>query len=110
MDRAQLAVGQPVMLYDGGGSARPSRITWIGRDWLKVDGYREKLRIDTQKLPGAVGHGVHWRTLEQYAEETARSDALAFLQSQGISVDWRSPWRDRIVELADLIRGTPNKS
>ncbi len=111
MDRSELVIGQKVKIVSGGGrhtSTYDGAVTKISRAWCEItrDGYgrSERFRIDDQSDGSGIGYGVHFYTLDQWERQQRESEARAYLREQGISVEYGSPWRDRVIELAELIK------
>lgn len=89
----------------------PVRVTKAARVWLTMEPTNGqkwpseyRMRRDTQD----DGNDSHYRnrfvTAEQYAYDRREAEAAEFLKDQGIEIGFRSPWRNRRSELADLIR------
>ncbi len=115
MSRPELgavAVGDEVFVREGGhrGSARPATIAKVGRVWLTLksteSGREWRMRRDRQTTGSGVGYETSFCTPDQLAYDRQASAASAFLQGQGISVNFGSPWwdSDGRIALADLIR------
>jgi hypothetical protein len=98
-------VGDTVMLCQPRREPREATVTKVARVWITVgEGYREeKFRRDTQ-ADGPDGYGKRFYTLTQWAEKRQRDEATTFLREQGIDLRNDSPWRDREIELAEVLR------
>jgi hypothetical protein len=125
----ELKVGQEVMVRRSPNDMRgrrpaseryiPAVITKVARVWIEIErtcGDREKLpswsiyrwrmRQDSQdEGTQFTGSNASFATLEQHAWDQTRNWAFEVLSENGIRLDMDSPWRDREVELADLITG-----
>jgi hypothetical protein len=112
MKRNGINVGDTVIVSGGGRRAVPERgtVVKIGRVWVNVNregqqwGWR--FRLDTQH-DGGNGYGTRFWTLEQWAQAQLNAAAESFLREQDVSIGYRSPWRERAVELATLMGWTP---
>lgn len=108
----KVELGQPVMVATGyKASAQPGEIVKIGRVWIEIKteagkGWHQngRFRLDDQTDGSKIGVSAHFYTLEQWAEKERRGAALEFLKSQGITLEYGSPWRGREAELAALVR------
>lgn len=103
----KVEMNEPVVIIDGGRSkARRGDVVKIGRVWIEVQpegygpGYTLRFRLDTQTNGSQIGVPARFYTLDQWAEKQRRAEATAFLHEQGISIDNRSLWRGREIELA----------
>jgi len=115
----ELAVGQDVIVYLSSNDSRrktrdqtrvPARVTKAARVWIELervgDGYPKtwRMRRDVQgegtQYPGS---NAHFATKEQYEWDETAAWAHGILREQGITVEHRSPWKNREIELADLI-------
>lgn len=114
MDIVKVKVGDEVVVSNGRGT-KPYRATVekVARVWITVrptgssHALTERFRLNDQTdgWTGAGGPGRFY-TLEQWAEREAEMAAQAFLREQGITLEWGSPWRKRLPELADAVRKT----
>jgi hypothetical protein len=105
-------LGQQVIMIEGSGKSQIEKrgtVTKIGRVWIEVtrDGqtWTQRYRLDDQTDGSNYAARARFRTLDQWAEQKRQIEAERFLREQGIEVGYRSPWRERVVELAELIRG-----
>lgn len=114
MERHEIAVGQPVIIYEGNHSRymtdRRGTVTAVARVWITVqpDGhsspyYARRFRLDTQTDGGDVAP-ARFYTLEQWAEWERHIAARDYLREQGISISHAGVWHRREAELADIIR------
>jgi hypothetical protein len=89
----------------------PATVVKVGRVWIELVStdkhqYRMswRMRRDTQdqdtRYPGS---SASFLTMDQYAWTETRNGALATIHDHGLTVESRSPWRGREVELADLL-------
>lgn len=110
----KVEVGQTVIVTDEYGHAKQNAyrgtVVKVARVWIDVHcegqqwGWR--FRLDTQTDGGDIGYRPRFYTLDQWAEKLQRDAADAFLRGQDVTVGYRSPWRDRKVELAQLMGWT----
>lgn len=90
---------------------RLGRISSVARVWLVIDevggsGLSWRMRIATQS-EGNESYpqfDARFLTLDQDAAERRRDAASEYLEDKGITIDRRSSWRGREVELADLLK------
>lgn len=115
-----LTVGQKVLVIEADHYRRksepvPATVTKVARVWVTLTEItarphpREwRMRIDVQRENHRDYSQLDARfvTPEQWAYEHRETEARAFLKEERITIEYGSPWRDRAVELADLIRGT----
>lgn len=107
----KVEIGQTVMVTDGYGRAKTNvirgEVVKIGRVWIDVHregkGWGWRFRLDTQTDGGTIGTPPRFYTLGQWAEKERQDNAAAFLLAQGVMVEYASPWRKRMVELARLM-------
>lgn len=119
---AGLKVGDTVIVVDRSsgreGQTYRATVEKAARVWLTLimvpdtkNGERYlrtwRLRRDTQGEGGTVyGHPTCFYTLEQWAAREAETDARKVLSAAGISVDYGSPFRTRLlIELAACVQG-----
>lgn len=85
-----------------------TRTSW---DNIVVPERTWRMRMDTQnEATEFSGSNDQFLTLPQYQWQIARDWARSVLTEQGIRLDTDSPWRKRIVELADLLSKTVDTS
>jgi hypothetical protein len=107
-----------------GQSASTVRVVGVGPKYVHVidarwfDGYdaaRDKWRVrkfliedqEEGERGTRVGYAATIATVEQREyDDLARDAALTYLREQGLTVERRSPWWHREVELANLLRFT----
>lgn len=115
MDKAMIdvKVGETVKVveYDGrrqnGQNAKDATVIKVARVWItvKVGTWREiKLRRDNQTDGSGYGYATCFYTSAQWEERARRTEAMAFLREQGITVEHKSPWKDREVDLAAMLK------
>lgn len=92
----------------------PAVVVKAARVWIELeraDGLRGswRMRRDTQDEGTQYsGSNARFLTVEQHAWEETRDWADSVLRDNGITLDARSPWRGREIQLADLLaKGTP---
>lgn len=85
---------------------QPGKVVKVGRVWIDVDvdSFTLRYRLDTQTNGSQYGSPPRFYTLDQWAEKQREDEARDYLREQGIEFSYVSPWRRRLVELADLIR------
>ncbi len=111
MERPKLgtvAVGDRVFVGRSGSYA-PARITQAGPQVITVlpDSASKAIRFvrETQRqVGGGPNNALEMTTLEQRTYDERKRDAQRFLQVQGITPRFDTPWWGREVELADIIR------
>jgi len=121
----ELTTGQRVMVRRSSNDSRgrepeglwiPAVVTKVNRVWIDLEtadfepkqiGHRAwRMRRDTQDEGTEYsGNNASFFTLDQYAWDQDKAWAISVLGENGIRLDSSSPWRERIVELADLITG-----
>jgi hypothetical protein len=82
-------------------------VTHVARVWITVQpdiGSPIKFRMDDQTTGTGYASAPRFYTLDQYAQRERELAASQFLKSQGISLNYDSPWRKRETELAELLR------
>lgn len=115
----ELTPGQPVMVRRSPNDMRgrkpedryiPAVVVKAARVWVDLEGTEEiwkrtwRMRRDTQDEGTQYSvSNARFLTLEQHAWQETRDWALAVLQEHGLTVESRSPWRGREIELADLL-------
>lgn len=112
MDRIDVRIGDTVMIHSGGGRSQQTyeaEVVKVARVWITVmtiGEYRHELRfrLDDQTDGSNYGYGTRFYTLGQWAARKRNDEAVDFLRGQGITIEFRSAWRGRSAELADLIR------
>lgn len=119
-DTLILRGGTPGFRYEVGQSTKV-RVVTVGRKYVHVvtadrfdtyDPERDcwnvrKFLLEDQKedAPGTrIGYSATIATPEQHAYDLRRADARSYLNAQGIQLTSQSPWLDREVDLATLIR------
>jgi len=109
----EVKVGDFVKVIEGYGhheNVREALVTSVARVWITVStggkyAREMRFRLDTQ----SAGHGLtayepRFYTMAQWERREAEMSASRYLREQGIDVAYSSPWRKRLVELADMIR------
>jgi hypothetical protein len=99
-----------------------ARITKVARVWLELEELRQeeipstwhrctwRMRRDTQqenvtdRTPGGGLYQARFWTLEQWERKVTLERARELLAGQGIRIEYTSPWSEREVELAELLR------
>jgi hypothetical protein len=86
----------------------------VARVWVTIVGtvgerkhpQEWRMRLDTQDEGDRnySQRNARFETPDQHAYDRRLTAAYNYLLGQGIRLDWDSPWRDRTVELADLLR------
>lgn len=109
-------VGQRVIILPGGWGKKvapvPARIMKVARIWMDVESVDKRFPLHWRIRKDTLDEGdrnysqgnARLYTLELWAERERGQNAHAFLAEQGIRLDVDSPWRQREIELADLIR------
>jgi hypothetical protein len=111
--KVKVEVGQTVMVLGGYGSREAVRgtVVKIGRVWIDVhregQGWGWRFRLDTQTDGSDFGSPPRFYTLDQWAQHEREASASAFLRAQGITVEYSSSWRARMVELAQMLGWSP---
>jgi hypothetical protein len=87
----------------------PAMIVKAARVWLTIAVEKPyprewRMRRETQREETGTNYSDRFVTAEQYEAEQRAVRDLRFLNEQGVVIGPRSPWRDRVSELADLIR------
>lgn len=72
---------------------------------LDMSRYRKswRLRLDNQTDGGESNYAVRFYTPDQWRFRQALNDAERYLVTQGIRVEWDSPWKHRAIELARMV-------
>lgn len=112
MNKIDVRVGDTVMISSGGGRSLliyEAEVVKIARMWITVMTagaypHEEKFRLGDQTSGPSYGYGTRFYTLGQWAAKKRDDEAADFLREQGITIEFRSAWRGRSAELADLIR------
>lgn len=105
-------VGQPVMVSQGYGAKGVVRgtVVKVARVWIDVhregQGWGWRFRLDSQTDGSGTGSAPHFYTLDQWAQLQREISAGQYLRAQGISVEFGSAWRGRMIELAGLVGWT----
>ena len=117
----ELTVGQPVMVRRSSNDMRrrppeqryiPATVVKVGRVWVTLEGQEPgwrssrqwRMRLDTQNEASQYsGSNASFLTMDQHAWEETASWAMAVIRDHGLTVESRSPWRGREIELADLL-------
>lgn len=107
-------VGDTVIVTDGYGRTKANvyrgTVVRVARVWIDVhrEGYTWgwRFRKDTQAGGSSYDSLPRFWTLEQWEAKRVQDAASAFLRGQDVTVGYRSPWRDRMVELAQLMGWT----
>jgi hypothetical protein len=95
-------VGDTVIVA-GYRTTREHTVAKVARVWITLDnGWR--FRRDTQREETRNGYVDRLYTLDQWANKTLRDKSVKFLQDQGIDVLPGSPWWNRRVELANILK------
>jgi hypothetical protein len=97
-----------------------ARITKVARVWVELEEVvcepemhwpsTWKMRLDTQqenvtdRTPGGGMYQARFWTLAQWERKVALERARELLAGQGIRIEYTSPWSEREVELAELLR------
>lgn len=107
-------VGETVKVveYNGrranGENSREAIVSKVARIWITVkvgDWGRElRLRRDTQTDGSGFGYPSRFYTLAQWDERERQEEAKEFLREQGITVEYKSPWKDREVDLSAMLK------
>lgn len=82
-------------------AAKRVNLTVQAIDGKRIWTVRRDSRRETRELHP---NGWHGYTPEECEHHKRRLIAEKFLREQRITIDWGSPWRNRVVELADIIR------
>lgn len=119
----ELTVGQPVMVRRSPNDMRgrkaedryiPATVVKVARVWVTLEGQEPgwrtprqwRMRLDTQDEGTQYsGMNASFLTMDQHAWTETRDWARAVLKDHGITLDMRSPWCGREIELADLLTG-----
>jgi hypothetical protein len=89
----------------------PGRVRKVARVWIEIERVGDtgwpkewRMRRDVQHEGSTYsGSNASFATLEQHAWDETYTWASGVLSAAGIRLDPGSPWRDREIELADLI-------
>lgn len=113
LDRAALSVGDTVIVVEPryrGNNKTTGTVISKARVWIEVEApaiglFKPKwrFRLDSQTDGSDSHYSIRFQTPDQYRFYMARDSAANYLKEQGIDPDYRSPWRDRVVELARII-------
>jgi len=107
---AALKVGDTVVVAGGYGSRGDwqAKIIKVARVWITVEGrngYHEfRFRRDNQGDSSDYSPLYRFWTLEQWEAKRIRDEASTYLRDQGIDLRGYSPWYDRKVELANILK------
>lgn len=117
----KLTVGQKVVVYRSPDDMRgrkksdreiPAHVAKIGRTWVQLnrDDHPDffpsdwRMRMDVQNEATQYGgSNASFATLEQHAWDEANRWGCQMLTENGITLEFRSPWRGQEHVLADLI-------
>lgn len=118
IEKADIKAGDPVIVQRYHGGPIKATVQHVARVYVTMQAddalypglppLTWRMRIDTQSehFNPSTGSGTYvarfW-TLEQWEQKERKKRAFTFLREQGIEVRPASPWRDREVELAELI-------
>ena len=109
-------VGETVKVieYPGGRVAnavvRDATVIKVARVWISVQihdslwNQEQRFRRDSQTDGSPYSLASRFWTLEQWAAKEKLDAALALLREQGIDIRHESPWKDREVDLAAMLR------
>jgi hypothetical protein len=86
----------------------PAVVVKAARVWATLSATEKiiewRMRRDTQREDTPYsGSNASFATIEQFEWDETRRWAFGFLREQGITIESHSLWRDREVELADII-------
>lgn len=106
--KLDVKVGDKVMITEYR-AVREAEVVKIARVWITVKylgkySHESKFRLDIQTDGSNYGTPSRFYTMDQWEEKQRRDEASIFLSEQGISLEYRSPWRGREIELANVIR------